>query len=210
MSSVTVKLIILTSSDLVRSGIQMLIQTTSSIEVVHASTTVTDCERYLMEHRVDVLLFDDAVPVHLSPHRVLKSLRSLSPGLRILILSDYLSEHYVQRLIDEGAAGFIYKEDQLEYMLVAGIRTVMQGQIFLSPQVSSLPYGNVPGFALNRTDMEVLELIARGYTVQEIGAWVGIVDRSVYRIRGKLRRYLNVRTNEQLVEAARRRGLLKM
>jgi len=209
MSPTTVKLVIVTANDLIRSGIQMLLQATPAIKIVQTFSSVQACEQYLQENRPHVLLLDDALPGYLSPHDVLKSLHETRPALNTLILSDYLSEHYVQRLIGKGASGFIYKDDHLEDTLVVGIKTVAQGHIFLSPQVSALPYGRIDMTGLNRTDLEVLQLIARGYTVQEISALVGIVDRSVYRIRGKLRRYLDVRTNEQLVEAAHRRGLLK-
>jgi len=204
-----IKLVIVTTNDLIRSGIQMLIQAAPAIEIERTFSTVQACEQYLRDNRPHVLLLDDALPGYLSPHHVLKSLRETRPTLNVLILSDYLSEYYVQRLMGQGASGFIYKDDHLEDTLVAGIKTVAQGHIFLSPQVSALPYGRIDTSGLNRTDLEVLQLLARGYTVQEISALVGIVDRSVYRIRGKLRRYLNVRTNEQLVEAAQRRGLLK-
>lgn len=205
----TIKLVVVTANDLVRSGVQLLIQATPTIDLVQSLTAIQACEQYLQHHRVQVLLLDDALPSHLTPHRILAALHTAWPTLRILVLSDYLSEYYVQRLLDEGASGFIYKDDHLQDTLVAGIKMVAGGHIFLSPQASALPYGRISAGQLNRTDLEVLQLIARGYTVQEISARVGIVDRSVYRIRGKLRQHLAVRTNEQLVEAAHRRGLLK-
>lgn len=209
LSMSAIKLVVVTSNDLVRSGIQMLIRATPSIEVIQCLDSIQASEHYFQQHRAHVLLLDDALPGYLAPHNVVTRLHLVRPLLRILILSDYLSEYYVQRLIDEGASGFIYKDDHLEDTLVAGIKTVADGHIFLSPQASALPYGRMTAGQLNRTDLEVLQLIARGYTVQEISARIGIVDRSVYRIRGKLRQYLDVRTNEQVVEAARRRGLLK-
>lgn len=205
-----VKLIGVAANDLVRNGIQMLLQNASSIELIKIFSSIHFCEQHLKQHHANVLLLDDALPGHVNPTQTVASLHELYPGLRILVLSDHLSEHYVQRLINYGASGFIFKEDRLEDSLVVGILTVADGHIFLSPQASALPYGRITDGQLNQTDMEVLELIAKGYTVQEISLRVGIVDRSVYRIRAKLRQYLGVRTNEQLVEAAVRRGLLRI
>jgi DNA-binding CsgD family transcriptional regulator len=48
-----------------------------------------------------------------------------------------------------------------------------------------------------------------GFKPQEIAARLNIVPRSVYRVRRRLREYLNVRTPEQIVEAARQQGLLR-
>ena len=205
----SIKLVVVAANDLVRSGIQMLIHVAPSINIVQTFSAIQPCEQYLKQHSVHVLLLDDALPGHLIPTRTIATLHERYPTLRILVLSDHLSEHYVQRLLDHGAAGFIYKEDRLEDSLIISILTVVDGHIYLSPQASALPYGRVMDGQLNNTDMEVLELIAKGYTVQEISLRVGIVDRSVYRIRAKLRQYLGVRTNEQVVEAAVRRGLLR-
>jgi DNA-binding NarL/FixJ family response regulator len=168
-----------------------------------------NCEQFLKSNRVNVMLLDDALPGHLTPAQIVGSFHDLYPALRIIILSDTLSEFYVQRLLNQGASGFIYKADRLEDTLAASIQTVADGHIFLSPRASALPYGrSMTDGQLNRTDLEVLDLMAQGYTVQEIAARVGIVDRSVYRIRARLRRYLDVCTNEQVIEAAFRRGLL--
>jgi DNA-binding NarL/FixJ family response regulator len=204
-----IKLVVVSANDLVRSGIQMLIFPAQSVEIMESFTTVYECEQFLKQQRAHVLLLDDALPGHLPPTQIIKALKDLQPTLHIIVLSDYLSEYYVQRLIDHGANGFIYKEDRLQDVLVAGIKAVAEGHIFLSPQASALPYGRAHDGQLNRTDLEVLHLIAKGHTVQEISIRVGIVDRSVYRIRAKLRQHLGVRTNEQVVEAALRKGLLK-
>jgi len=187
----------------------MLLQNSRSIEIVQIFSSIHQCEQYLVHRSANVLLLDDAVLGNFTLTQTLSNLREACPTLRVIVLSDYLSEHYVQRLIDYGVSGFIYKQDRLEDTLIVGIQTVADGHIFLSPQASALPYGHTADSQLNRTDLEVLRLIARGYTVQEISARVGIVDRSVYRIRAKLRQYLDVRTNEQVVEAALRRGLLQ-
>lgn len=187
----------------------MLIQEASSIELVRAFSSMSLCEQYLDQHPVQVLLIDDALSGLVMPVQTVATLRERYPLLKIMVLSDCLSEYYVQRLVNQGADGFIYKEDHLEDNLVTGIRMVASGHIYLSPRASALPYDRAADGHLNKTDMAVLDLIARGYTVQEISVRVGIVDRSVYRIRSKLRRYLGVRTNEQLVDAAVRRGLLK-
>ena len=208
MSSTVIRLVIVTTNDLVRNGIRLLVQHTDAIEVLQSFKTLPTAQQYLENHQAHVLLWDDALPSHLPPHQLVATVGREYPGLRVLVLSDHLSEYYVQRLITHGASGFIYKRDHLEDCMVVGIRTVAQGHIYLSPQASALPYGRRNGDGLNATDLEVLQLISRGFTVQEISSRVGIVDRSVYRIRSKLRTYLDVRTNEQLVEAAQRRGLL--
>lgn len=139
---------------------------------------------------------------------VVSRLYNHHPLIKIVILSDYLNEYYIQRLIDYGAVGFIYKDDHLTETLVSGILTIAAGHIYLSPQASGLPYRRINDEILNQTDIAVLQLLASGMTVQEIASRLGVVPRTVYRIRSKLRDYLHVRTNEQIVEAARQRDLI--
>jgi DNA-binding NarL/FixJ family response regulator len=205
-----IQVLIVTTNDLVRSGIQMLIgQTSHPIEIAGTFPTLHLCKQHLSQARADIMLLDDALPIKSSTIQTITDLRERYPFLRIVVIGGYLSQHYVQRLIDHGASGFIFKEDRLEESLVGGLQGVTEGYLYLSPEASALPYGpTAPGSGLNRTDLEVLQLIARGYTVPEIAARVGIVDRTVYRIRARLRHHLGVRTNEQVVDAAVRRGLL--
>jgi DNA-binding NarL/FixJ family response regulator len=62
---------------------------------------------------------------------------------------------------------------------------------------------------LNTRDIDVLELTEAGKTVKQIAYGLGIEQRTVYRSRERLRDALNVQTNDLIVDAARRLGLLK-
>ena len=125
-----IKLVVVSANDLVRNGIQMLTQSAQTIEIVQVCSTLFECEEYLKGHRANVLLLDDVLPGYLSPTQAVSELHDLQTSLQIIVLSDYLSEHYVQRLIDLGVSGFIYKEDQLEDTLVSGIKAVAAGHLF--------------------------------------------------------------------------------
>ena len=109
------KVIVLSGSDLVRSGLQQLLRNAGpSIEVAGAFGSLHACKQVLLElDRPHVLVLDDSLPGRQSPLKVVQDLRDASPLLRIIVLSDYLSAHYVQRLIECGASGFLYRQDQL-------------------------------------------------------------------------------------------------
>lgn len=200
---------VVAANDLVRSGIKSIISSNNhNIQIVGSFQSLAECEAFLQRQSIPILILDDALPGNIKPMEVVSRLYNHHPLIKIVILSDYLNEYYIQRLIDYGAVGFIYKDDHLTETLVSGILTIAAGHIYLSPQASGLPYRRINDEILNQTDIAVLQLLASGMTVQEIASRLGVVPRTVYRIRSKLRDYLHVRTNEQIVEAARQRDLI--
>lgn len=201
--------VVLASNDLVRHGLSSIMQDTNrNIAIVSCNHIQGAIDKLMDSHHATIFL-DDDVPKHQHVTSYLKQLRRFSPALKIVILSEYLSMSYIQHLLEIGANGFIYKQDPLQDVLLLAVRTVEAGHVFLSPSASVLPYESNLHQKLNHTDIQVLQLLARGYNVQEIAIRLDIVDQSVYRIRGKLRNFLGVRTNEQIVDAARKRDLVK-
>lgn len=203
------RLVIVDASDLSRNGILMLL-TRANRPPERVFADLPTCLAYLEVHRVDILLLDDALPPLTEIEHVLDQLKERFPAMLVIVLSETLSPHRVQRVITSGAKGFIYKQDRLETTLLDGIDTVRSGYIYISPKASVLPYNrlSIKPYQLNGTDMTVLRLMATGYTVGEIAKHLAVVDRTIYRIRNKLREALDVRTNEQIIAAAREQGLI--
>jgi DNA-binding NarL/FixJ family response regulator len=206
------RLAIVDANDLTRNGLQALVSSDkAAVEVIGAFSDLQSLQSLSKDRVPQMLLLNDSLPRSVDIYATVQTLRQKYPGTAILVLSDKLSVRYVQKLLHAGAQGFIYKQDRLRTMLVAGLETVRSGGIYLSPSVSALPFlGDIQHdiAQLKPLDIQVLHLMAEGYTVQEIANYLDIVDRSVYRIRHRLRSALNVRTNEQIVDAARKHGLL--
>ncbi|MEL6405576.1 MAG: hypothetical protein AAFR81_14510 [Chloroflexota bacterium] len=203
--------IILSSNDLVRHGIQSLLKTHFPERTIQSEQNVYAAIHQLPVDTINVVFLDDDETEQLHYKKIadhLKTFRQQYPASKLIFLSQSLSLPYVQSILAAGADGFIYKQDALANLLPIAIQTVLCGQLFLSPSVSALPFtASIPD-TLNKTDLFVLELMANGLNVQEIAVRASIVDRSVYRIRTKLRTYLGVRTNEQIVIAAQQQGII--
>ena len=207
----TAKVAVIAANHLIRTGIQtQLCSTNPEFQFAGAFLSITDYEKHLKQtkQRLPILLLDDSGSSTKSI-LIVRRLLQHYPHLKIIVMSDFLNEMYIQRLMNSGAKGFLYTQDHLEDILVPCFRTIAGGYPFLSPQASALPYHRMAGHNFNKTDLAVLELMGMGYKPQEIADRLNIVPRTVYRIRRKLREYLNVRTSEQIVEAARQQGLLR-
>ena len=205
------RLFIIDAHDLSRNGLEMLVtRAPAPITLVGAYRTLDEGRAQLEQNRPHVLLLDDDLPPRVNLYDLVTQLCEQHPGLAILVLSRRLQARYLQRLIDHGAKGFIYKDDHLEAALVSGIEVARSGHLYLSPRASGLLLVDqtLVGGKINPTDLEVLRLLARGLTLKEIAQQLRLVPRSIYRIRTKLREVLGVRTNDQIVAAAYEQGLL--
>lgn len=203
------QIVVVVGNDLMRSGLQRLLQQISPAYDVQAFRSLAQLQPTQPDSTTQrIIILDDAPSAQEPIQRVVRGLQRQDPKAFVVVLTDRTTEAYVQSVLDAGAVGLLYKQGPVEILLPSVLRVILAGQTYLSPQLAILPYRQPQHSALNRTDLEVLRLIEAGCTVQEIALRVQIVERSVYRIRRKLRDTLGVRTNEQIVDAARQQGVL--
>jgi two-component system response regulator NreC len=206
---VAIQTVIVATNDLVRGGIQKIVEAAKhNFQVVGSFASITEVEQFLSQSQQRVILLLDDSGSQFKPIPTVKNLVNRYPQVKIVVISDLLQESYIQQLLNNGARGFLYREDHLEENLIGCILAVLDNTVSLSPKASGLPYSRSPSSDLNGNDRSVLKLMAQGYTTQEIAIRLNITMRTIYRIRTKIRHYLNVRTNEKIIEAARKKGLL--
>ncbi len=205
-----IKVIIIASNDVSRSGLQALTAAAgTSVTVTAALADFQGLDSYLQQNRVDVLLIDDSLPRSIDVGDAIKRLLYQHPGLGVIVLSSRPIASGIRRVLDRGARGFIHKDDQLAATLVIGIEAVRSGGTYLSPRVSTLLNLERPRPPLiDERALDVLRFMVDGYTAGEIARQMGIGVKTVYRIQMALRETLEARTNEQLMDAARKKGLL--
>jgi DNA-binding NarL/FixJ family response regulator len=206
------QVMVVDSNELSRSGIQlMLTHSALPIELAGSFPDLWSCEAFLKKQHIGMLLLDDKLPRQQSITRIVKQFYLRYPHMKTVVMSGTLNIVYIQSLLDSGAKGFIFKEECIQHVLAEAVQGMIEGRLYLSPHAQALcRYGQVKELVerLNANDLHILHLIARGYTVREIAVELGLVARSIHRSRQRLREVLEVRTNEQIVDAARQRGLL--
>lgn len=206
------QMVVIDRNDLSRHGLAALLAKTSTPPpIISMFPDVSSAEAYLREHRVQMLLVDDDLAYTQDVETLVARFHDSYLGMNIIVLSNKLNHRYVTRILEHGAHGFIYKQDNLEDNLVPAIKTIREGSLYLSPRAAALFYSRVQSQrvdGLNQSDLSVLHLIAQGYNPQEIAIQLDLSARSIYRIYQRLRQALHVRTSEQIVDAARKRGFL--
>jgi two-component system invasion response regulator UvrY len=143
---------------------------------------------------------------------VLRILKSVQPGLPVLVVSIYSEEHYATRAVRAGALGYLTKETGPEE-LRAAVSRILQGtsyvpssqidsqqQIALSPR--TLPCTDRLPAGLSDREIEVLQWIAQGRRLTEIAEHLNLSIKTVSTYRSRLLIKLGMRTTAELIRYA--------
>jgi DNA-binding NarL/FixJ family response regulator len=132
------------------------------------------------ELEVDVAVVDCELP-EVAGTEVARELRRQASTIQVLALSSYDDEHYVRGMLDAGAVGYLLKEEAPR-TIVAAVRTAAEGDGYFSPgvagKVDAWARGEPPS-GLTQREIDVLRLVAEGYTNARIAHELSIAERTV-------------------------------
>ncbi len=162
------KIFIVDDHYMVIEGIRSLLDGNPSIEWMGHATHAASCLAFLKQQLPDVILMDINLP-DLSGIELCREVRTLYPSVFIIGLSTFNQQSFIQKMLDNGASGYLLKNATRESML-EGIEAVRKGRLFMSPEASQVL--NQPAAPdspiITRREQEVLGLIAEGMTNNEI------------------------------------------
>lgn len=175
----------------------------------------------LEKNQIDVILLDVNLP-GMTGIEVTERLQKEKPKIRILALSMYNEESFVSEILKKGALGYILKNTGRKE-LVTGIRTVFSGESYFSKDVtetimsglmkkqkmSTAKKKNLHIPKISRREKEVLALIVKEFTTQEIAEKLYISLKTVESHRSSLLSKLNARNSAGLVRIAIENNLLE-
>jgi len=202
-----IRVLIADDHPLFRDGLSALLQQQPSIAVVGAAADGAEAVELFQSLQPDVALVDLRMPPD-DGIAVVKALRAASPGARVIVLSAFDADDDVLRAIQAGAAGYLLKM-ALPTELADAIGAVHRGQTALPPRVASKLANHVGRPRLTGRQGEVLQLIARGMTNQEIGDQLHIVEGTVKAHVKSILEKLGARDRTQALCIALERGLVK-
>ena len=211
------KVALVDDHQLVRAGLSALIESIADFKVVAAGEQPADIDFWVQEPGLDVLLLDISLRGE-SGLAVLQRVQQSYPQLPVIMLSMHDSRDYVLRALREGASGYLLK-DAAEVELELALRSVMAGNRYLSPRVSSEVVnallggqGNEGGgqSPLTSRQQQILELIASGKGTKEIAYHLDISSKTVDTYRAQIMQRLDIHDIPGLVKYAIRTGLVSV
>lgn len=218
-----VRVLVADDQDLVRSGFKLILQSYDGIEVAGEARNGEEAVELARRLLPDVVLMDIRMP-HMNGIEATRAIQAdpALDGVRVLILTTFDLDEYVYDALAAGASGFLLKDAEPDE-IAAAVRVVAQGDALIEPSItrrlietfvssrpSSLVGGRVPGFeALTDREREILVLVARGLTNEEIGADLFISPATVKTHLARIMAKLGAHDRAQLVVRAYEGGLVK-
>jgi DNA-binding NarL/FixJ family response regulator len=183
------RVVIADDSVLLREGAVRLLEG-AGIEVVGQAGDSDELLRKVRAHKPDVAIVDIRMPPNHTDDglKAAAHIRAELPSIGVLILSQYVEEHYVRQLLEEGTSGVGYLlKDRVADVdtFVKAVQRVADGEAVLDPEVVSHMMGRRrPSGPLDRLtprEREVLEAMAEGMTNRAIAGRLFLSERAVER-----------------------------
>jgi DNA-binding NarL/FixJ family response regulator len=199
---------------LVRAGFRALLRELE-LPVVAEASDGNEALRLLQLHQPDVVLMDIAMP-ELNGLEATARVAEAFPHVRVIILSMYANVEYVRRAMRAGAAGYLLKNAKAAELEMA-IHAVIRGEAYLSPAVAKLIAADYAGrpngddksvMRLTPRQLEVLQLLAKGYSRKQIAEKLVISAKTFDTYRAQLMQHLDVEDAAGLMRVAIHMGLV--
>lgn len=212
------RLLIVDDHAVVRTGLRMLLEGESDIEIVGEAQNASEALNQISQLNPDVILMDIGLP-DMSGIEATRKIKQLAPDTAVVALTIHEDEEYFFKMLDAGASGYVPKRAAPEELLTA-IRVTAQGEVYLYPSLAKLlvkdyltqslqPKKQATLDGLTPREHEVLTLLADGASNYEIADQLSISPKTVSRHRENIMRKLNLHSRAELVKYAIRKGIIQ-
>jgi len=196
---------------MMREGLRQLIAQSDDLEVCCEAENAAMALQQIEKGRPDLAIVDISLKES-SGLELIKDLRIRQPGLPLLVLSMHDESLYAERVLRAGGQGYLMKHEGGE-KIMAAIRQVLSGRIYLSEKMSDRMIGQAAGKnaspaagpsvdRLSDREFEVFQLIGCGRTTREIAEKLHISIKTVEVHRVNVKQKLSLATAPELIRFA--------
>jgi DNA-binding NarL/FixJ family response regulator len=199
------RIVIVDDHPIVRQGLKLMINAEPDLAIIGEAQSEQEARELVRELKPDAVIVDLTLGDG-DGFNVVRHLHAHYPEVRVLVLSMHEESVYAERLLAEGASGYIMKQAVTD-QLVNALRTVLRGELYLSDALQQriAQRDNGDGDLRRRLsvrELQVLSLIGDGQSTREIAEALSLSVKTIESHRAAIKRKLGLETSAQLVQYA--------
>lgn len=205
------KLLLTDDHTLFRQGLKSLLEAQYDMQVVGEAHEGGEAVAKAAELQPEMVLMDIGMP-GLPSFEAARQIRKQNPAVKVVFLSMYDDEDYLQQCLEAGGSGYLLKDSPAE-QLIAALREIRRGGKVLSPRIVSKLVRDISGRSpverfkprlatLTPRERETVKLLAEGLSVKEIAVRLNLSTKTVEAHKFNLMRKLDIHNKAQLVRWA--------
>ena len=213
-----IRILVADDHSVIRTGLRTILSAEPDFEVVGEAADGNEALRLAHELRPDVVLTDISMPGPVGGGlTVVRRLKESFPHMQLLVLTIHEDESLLHEALQAGASGYIVKR-AADTELVSAIRAACRGDLYIYPSLTRaliksptkpLVSKPAPIESLTPREIDVLRLLARGYTSRQIADVLNLSPRTVEGHRASLMSKLNLHSRVELTSFAEEHNLLE-
>lgn len=204
-----IKILLVDDHPLVREGVANLIHQQPDLEVCGEAGSQPQALQLIGTMQPDIAIVDISLE-NGSGLELMKSIKSMYPGVAMLALSMHDESLYAERALRAGARGYLMKREAAK-KVIQGIRAVLAGQMFISEKVSAIMTERFvegrttaasPVELLSDRELEVFQLLGRGQSTRQIAEHLNVGFKTVQAYCARIKEKLQLANATELLRAA--------
>lgn len=209
-----ISVLLIDDHKLIRVGIRKILEESAGITVAGEAESGEEGLRLAREHKPDVVLLDVNMP-GIGGIEALRKLKAYDPDVRVIVVSVHAEEPMPSKMLEAGADGYMSKNRAADEVLAA-VQKVSQGERYLTADIAQqLALGRFGGGSqaspfdqLSEREMQVMLLVTRGRSIQDISDQLALSPKTVSTYRYRIYEKLDVHNDVELTRFAMRHGVL--
>ncbi len=203
-----IRVVLADDHTMVREALARILEESGQIQVVAQASDGAQAIHEVARSRPDVVVLDYSMPGP-DATQVIKELLEVHPDIRILVLTVHQVIHYAVRVLEHGAHGYLIKSAATEE-LVEAIKTVKQGRVYLSDDLSTevlehlrRPKRERIGVeALSQREFDFLRIFGTGKSLQQCAREMSVSTSTASTYRARILEKLNLQNSAELIRFA--------
>lgn len=203
-----IRLLIVDDHPVVRVGLSSMLCKQPGLKLMGAAAGAEEALALLERSPADVVLLDLRMP-KMSGIEALQAIRRLPSPPHVIILSSFEFDEEIYRAVQAGARGYLLKETSRDE-IVAAIVAVHAGKQYFPPAIANRLSERNHRSNLSPRELEILEMLSRGFTNQEIGRALGISRFTVRNHVNSISQKLEVCDRTEAASVAMKLGIIPL